>query len=85
MAERITWVDFAKGVAIILVVLGHATQGDLQKFIFVFHMPFFFVIAGFLLNFEKWGGAENYKAFATKLVKRLLVPYYLSEFLWYPI
>lgn len=30
---RIAWVDFAKGLAIILVVLGHATQGDLQKFI----------------------------------------------------
>ena len=56
MAERIAWVDFAKGVAIILMVLGHAVYNDLQKFIFVFHMPFFFVIAGFLLNFEKWGG-----------------------------
>ena len=85
MAERIAWIDFAKGVAIILVVLGHAIQGDLSKFIFVFHMPFFFIMAGFLLNFEKWGGAENYKAFATKLVKRLLVPYYLANFLWYPI
>ena len=85
MAERIAWVDFAKGVAIILVVLGHATQGDLQKFIFVFHMPFFFIMAGFLLNFEKWGGVENYKAFVLKLIRRLLVPYYLSEFLSYPI
>ena len=86
MAERIAWVDFAKGLVIILVVLGHVILPSLlQNFIFVFHMPFFFVMAGYLLNFEKWGGAENYKAFATKLVKRLLVPYYLAEILFYPI
>ena len=31
------------------------------------------------------GGVKNYKAFVMKLVKRLLVPYYLAEFLAYPI
>ena len=87
MVERIAWIDFAKGVAIILVVLGHALKygSDLWRFIFVFHMPFFFVMAGFLLNLNKWGGAENFKAFASKLFKRLLVPYYIAELLWYPI
>ena len=87
MAERIGWIDFAKGVAIILMVLGHALEYgcDLWRFIFVFHMPFFFVTAGFLLNLNKWGGAENFNAFAAKLFKRLLVPYYIAEFLFYPI
>ena len=74
--SRISWIDFAKGVAIILVVLGHATEPCiLKKLIFVFHMPFFFVMAGYLMNFEKWGGEKNYKAFSMKLFKRLLVPY----------
>lgn len=86
-APRIDWIDFAKGVAIILVVLGHAISSkmDLYKFIFVFHMPFFFVTAGFLLNLDKWGGYEKYNAFASKLFKRLLLPYYIAEILWYPI
>lgn len=84
-APRIDWVDFAKGVAIILVVLGHLKGEDLQKFIFVFHMPFFFVTAGFLLNLDKWGGYKKYNAFASKLFKRLIVPYCLAELLWYPI
>ena len=85
MAERIGWVDFAKGVAIILMVLGHATTtSPLQNFIYVFHMPFFFVTAGFLLNLRKWGGVGSYITFASKLVKRLLLPYFLAEFLWYP-
>ena len=86
MAERINWVDFAKGLAMILVVLGHTIcDNDLKKFIFVFHMPFFFIMAGYLLNLEKWGGAENYKKFSAKLFKRLLLPYYLANFLCYPI
>ena len=85
MAERIAWIDFAKGLAMILVVFGHVILPSLlQNFIYVFHMPFFFVMSGFLLNFEKWGGVGNYKAFATKLFKRLLVPYYLANFLCYP-
>ena len=67
------------------MVLGHVVHGDLQKFIFVFHMPFFFVIAGYLLNLDKWGGVENYKKFSAKLVKRLLLPYFIAEILFYPI
>ena len=51
----------------------------------IFHMPFFFVMAGFLLNVNKWGGAEKYNAFSAKLVKRLVVPYFLAELLFYPI
>lgn len=87
MAERIGWVDFAKGVAIILMVLAHILflRTDLSKIIFVFHMPFFFVMAGFLLNLNKWGGAQNFESFAAKIFKRLVVPYFLAELLWYPI
>ena len=85
-APRIEWIDFAKGVVIILMVFLHITRfEDLSKFIMLFHMPFFFVTAGFLLNLNRWGGAENFKPFATKLFRRLLVPYFLAEILWYPI
>ena len=87
MAERIAWIDFAKGVAIILVVFGHASIPDVlvNKFFAAFRMPFFFVTAGFLLNLNKWGGAKNFNAFAAKLFKRLLVPYYLANILFWPI
>lgn len=87
MPNRIAWIDFAKGLAIVLMVLGHMLSGNsyLLKFIFVFHMPFFFIMAGYLLNLNKWGGADNYKPFTTKLFKRLLMPYFIAELLWYPI
>ena len=44
MMNRIGYIDLAKGVGIILVILGH---GLLQNFaIEVFHMPLFFFLAG---------------------------------------
>ena len=68
------------------MVFLHLTRLEyFSKFIMIFHMPFFFVTAGFLLNLNKWGGAVNYKLFTTKLVKRLLMPYFFAELLWYPI
>lgn len=71
----------------IAVVEGHATFHftPANEFFATFRMPFFFIMAGFLLNFDKWGGKENYKKFLAKLFKRLLLPYYLAELLFFPI
>lgn len=58
--QRLEWVDVAKGVAIILVVLGHALRGlagsdivptavyqFLDSRIYAFHMPVFFALSGY--------------------------------------
>lgn len=91
-APRIDWVDFAKGFVMLTVIFGHAAVYNHEAFfdislilVYEFHMPFFFVLAGFLLNLDKWSGDDNYKKFSAKLFRRLLVPYYIAEILWYPI
>lgn len=91
-ARRIDWIDFAKGVVMLTVIFGHAGVYSHEKIfvaaliiVYEFHMPFFFVMAGFLLNLDKWSGEENFKKFSAKLFKRLLLPYYIAEILWYPI
>lgn len=71
--KHLVWLDMAKGVAIALVVLGHCLSYDdpLRDFIYSFHMPIFFVLAGFTMR---------PKPRATVLessFKRLLVPYLL--------
>ena len=83
--ERIKWIDLAKGIAIILVVAGHAIQknSELIMFIYVFHIPFFFVMAGYLLNIEKW--ACNFSEFKSKIQQRLLLPYFRANFLFLPL
>ena len=92
MAERIAWIDFAKGLVMLTVIFGHAAVYNHETFfiasliaVYEFHMPFFFIIAGYLLNLDKWSGARNYQGFVSKLFKRLFLPYYLAELLWYPI
>lgn len=81
---RVQWIDFAKGVVIILVVILHAIPiNKVSDFNCTFHMPFFFVMAGYLLNTAKW--SRRWQDFKSKLNRRLLVPYFLANFLWYPV
>lgn len=51
---RLKWLDIAKGIAIILMVIGHTSiPNTLSKFIFAFHMPLFFIASGWTTNWEK--------------------------------
>ena len=50
-AKRIPYLDTAKGILILLMLLGHIwNDGIVHDFIYAFHMPAFFVISGMLLN-----------------------------------
>lgn len=82
--RRIQWIDFARGLGIILIVLSHVMlRGDTSKIIFSFHVPFFFIMAGYVLNLEKWSPRSG--EFVEKIAKRLLLPYFIAEIIWYPI
>ncbi len=58
MNKRLVWVDIAKGIAIILMIVGHEVIGNARVFIFSFHMPLFFILSGFtsgmVLTMSKW-------------------------------
>lgn len=71
-AKRLDWLDIAKGIAIFLVVVGHTVDhGTIRHLIFSFHMPLFFILAGFTLRPKPW------KVVLTSSAKRLLLPYVL--------
>ena len=46
--ERVTYLDMAKGVGILLVILGHEADLPLaaRQFVTSFHMPLFFILSG---------------------------------------
>lgn len=73
---RVKWIDIAKGITIIFVVMGHTIQAYCQdldilfKIIYSFHMPAFFIISG--LTFS-WNG--NLWEYTKKKTKVLLIPY----------
>lgn len=48
MKKRILWIDIAKAIAILLMVVGHTSIPNvLSNFIWAFHMPLFFIASGF--------------------------------------
>jgi fucose 4-O-acetylase-like acetyltransferase len=53
-SKRIAYLDVAKGIGILLVMLGHnyikASVPGMEQFIFSFHMPFFFLLSGMLFK-----------------------------------
>lgn len=70
---RIGFIDVAKGIGIICVMLGHLGSEIIDKVVFTFHMPLFLLISGYFLN-------DNVPIleFIKKKAKRLLIPYYVT-------
>lgn len=73
LKNRILWVDIAKGIGIALVIVGHTFLNDSlwRKLIFSFHMPLFFILAGYTFSVK-----PTKKVFSSS-AKRLLIPYCL--------
>lgn len=73
--NRIHWIDFAKGIAILLVVLGHVSflPEPIHAGIYSFHMPLFFFLSGLLLFRKK----EAFGPFSLKKLRTLIGPYYV--------
>ena len=66
MNNRIEWLALSKGIAIILMVLGHTSLPDfLSRFIWAFQMPLFFIASGWTTNWMKY----DLKGFAKKRCK----------------
>lgn len=72
-AKRNTVISICKGLAIILMVIGHAEAPDLlTRIIYTFHMPLFFITAGYF--FSARHAAEPWK-FCARRFKGLYVPF----------
>lgn len=86
--KHMKWIDAYKGVLILLVVAGHTIGSGIHllpvastsrtiteavfKFIYLFHMPAFFFIAG--VTFGK-GSQKTVKEFLKRKMQRLIIPY----------
>ena len=76
-SNRLEWIDWMKALGIYLVVLGHFYSFG-EKFIYVFHIPLFFLISGFLSKKESDG-----LAFWKKIWYNLAVPMLIIAILNY--
>lgn len=76
---RIDWIDIAKGIAILLVIIGHTVPYDsaTRNVIYSFHMPLFFLLSGYTYRFSDT--YAEFKVQAKKVFKRLIFPvFYVS-------
>lgn len=81
---RIGWVDTAKGIGLLLVIIGHLPIPLVPVWIYTFHMPLFFFLSGVVFSGKKYTFIE----FLKKKVKSLVIPYFslgLVIYLFYVI
>lgn len=89
---RLDFIDIAKGIAIIMVVIGHAIRDEMRvdsfaydyiyKVCYIFHMSFFFFLSGYTykLSKNKYGAGTGQIA---KRAKTMLLPWVLySAFIY---
>lgn len=88
MSKRnLNFINYAYAIGAILVVLGHSTPtgssdmplfiDNIRTFIYCFHMPLFFFIAGVLLRYTTKFKKKPYGMFIKNKVKRFLIPYFV--------
>ena len=82
MSPRIGYFDVARGIGILLVVLGHNDLGALspflQRLIYSFHIPLFFFLSGYFIH-----PSIPFRDFFTKRFHAVLKPYLFTIFLIY--
>ena len=84
--KKYEFLNIAKGIGILLVVIGHAITKDIaagsavwlvvRTFIYDIHMPLFFIVAGFLfdLYYIKYR-EKGYANYLAKKSKKYMIPY----------
>ncbi len=93
-SKRIVWLDVARGVAMFLVILGHAVRQEMRedstfyyilyKTIYMFHMNIFFFISGYAYSLSrKKQDMMSIKEVVLRKVRTLFVPWVVYSLLIY--
>ncbi len=94
MKERIAWIDYVKGVAIVCVVLGHVVSSYhnsnlylnnylfnfTHQFVYSFHMALFLIVSGYLVSRGKKVSSKRKQAIQT--IINYGIPYIVFSALW---
>lgn len=91
--QYLEWVDLAKGMGIVFVVLGHAFRDEMRassmaceymyQLIYSFHMCFFWMISGVTCSLSSERHVSEKAQYAARRVKTLLIPLFAYSMLIY--
>lgn len=74
ITQRYEWMDVAKGIAILLMILAHTSVPEpVNRFIFAFHMPLFFIASGYCTNWYK----NKFLQLVVHKSRTLLIPFFI--------
>lgn len=74
--KRIRWIDIAKAIGVIIVLIYHACpEGYLKNFLWQMHMPFFAFLSGVVYNEKYSMNFKNLKKFLFKRIKTIYLPF----------
>lgn len=75
--KRLEWIDIAKGIGILAMLVGHNIE-SIESFVYSFHMPLFFILAGYTIKPLEKGELKKatYKDF-----QRLIIPCIITRFM----
>lgn len=81
--KRLRYIDIAKGMAILCMVLGHTYSMQEKPFIFIwiysFHMPLFFITSGILYRIKR-SGEQKYSSLIQKKNKNAINTIFNMEY-----
>ena len=73
---RVEWIDKAKGIGILLVILGHTFCPESISFwLYSFHIPLFFFLSGYVFKIK----TLNFPTFVKNKITSLLIPAFFME------
>lgn len=73
MKNRIGYIDIARGIAIICIILGHLGNANINRVVFTFHVPIFFLITGYFTNDN-----QTMVEFVKRKFRTLIIPYMIT-------
>lgn len=71
--KRIEWIDVAKGIAILAVVLGHVGHDLTNRIVYPFHLTVFYILTGYTFKV-----VPLTKAYVRDKFQRLMIPFFIA-------
>ncbi|MCM1466582.1 MAG: acyltransferase family protein [Alistipes sp.] len=75
MKQRVKWIDIAKGICMISVILGHLGVPEINDVVYAYHLSLFFILSGYTMK----KNAVNME-YLNKKFNSLLRPYFITCF-----
>ncbi len=73
--KRVEWIDAAKAIGILTVIIGHSVRGLLCGVIYSFHMVLFFLLSAYSGRYSQ--NRSQYLTYGKKTFIRLLIPVFV--------